>query len=163
MWTLLRLAATVWSFAHMPLGISDRSTTTRIMQWPRNCLLPFISLNFNWGGLSFWNSHCKNFSKRGIWTMRFYELIWYWKSQIDPRFSKMFDHIGSLPYISTVPLRLHAAHVWRLQVFQGGGKSTMNKSLNCKRIVSKLSVFLKVSLLLPNNKSKFSYNVTSHK
>jgi len=28
MWTLLLLAATVQSFAHMPLGISDRNTTT---------------------------------------------------------------------------------------------------------------------------------------
>ena len=27
MWTLLLLAATVRSFAHMPLGISDRNTT----------------------------------------------------------------------------------------------------------------------------------------
>jgi len=44
----------------------------------------------------------------------------------------MFDHIGSLLYIFTVPLRLHAAHVWRIQVFQGGGKFTMNKSLNSK-------------------------------
>ena len=126
------------------------------------CFLSLASM-LNWGGLSSWKTRHKNFSKHGIWTMRFYELIWYWKSQIDPRFSKMFDHIGSLPYISTVPLRLHAAHVSRLQVFQGGGKCTMNKSLNSKRIVSKLSVFLKVSLLLSNNKSKFSYNVTSHK
>jgi len=28
MWTLLLLAATVRSFAHVPLGISDRNTTT---------------------------------------------------------------------------------------------------------------------------------------
>jgi len=29
MWTLLLLAATVQSFAHMPLGISDRNSTYR--------------------------------------------------------------------------------------------------------------------------------------
>jgi len=28
-WSLLLLAATVWSFAHLPLGISDRNTTFR--------------------------------------------------------------------------------------------------------------------------------------
>ena len=122
----------------------------------------------NWGGLSSWNTRHKNFSKRGI---LFYELIRYWKSQI-PRFSKMFDDdIGSLLSISTVPLRLHAAHVWRMQVFQGGGKFTMNKSLNFKRIVSKLSVFLKVCMKFLSwfpffyraTEAEFSYNVTSHK
>jgi len=35
MWTLLLLAATVRSFAHMPLGISDRNTSIKI--W-RHCL-----------------------------------------------------------------------------------------------------------------------------
>jgi len=48
MWTLLLLAATVRSFAHMPLGISDRSSTYFSPNW--------FYLNKDWWCIAKWKS-----------------------------------------------------------------------------------------------------------
>jgi len=54
-WSLLLLAATVRSFAHMPLGISDRKSTYSLFvveEWSANCVLRPSCGTFHWASSS---------------------------------------------------------------------------------------------------------------
>jgi len=53
-WSLLLLAATVWSFAHLPLGLSDRNNT-KYLSDEHFCELKGQCLVFNTHGLSNWS------------------------------------------------------------------------------------------------------------
>jgi len=77
MWTLLFLAATVRSFAHMPLGISDRNTRTDFFIYNslQSCVRLFMQVITN---------SCKSFRHERFMLEKFF------KNEISENISQKF-------------------------------------------------------------------------